>query len=372
MKIGKFEKIVCLAILFSTFNLALQTSNVWAGPGTSSGDFLKIAVGARQAAMGGAASGLADDASALYWNPAGLGLLAQQELSFLHTQWFDGITYEYLSYAHPVKSLGTFGAHLALLNYGAIESYDEGGAGLGQTSAKDWLGSFGWGSPILKDRFRVGLAIKLVQEKLASYSATGFALDLGALALAWETPEASLQLGAGLRHLGGGLTFISESHPFPRTAYFGLALKALQDSLAVALDGALARDDGFHASLGVEYWLVPLVAVRVGYRSGRTEAGTGLSSGVGFRIGRLYLDYTLSDFGRLGFAHRGQLSFKFGGLEEELYQQGKILMRKGLYAQAILEFNRVLQMNPRHRRAMLRIKECRNLLLKERKALEEL
>ena len=43
------------------------------GKGTAAGAFLRLAPGARGAAMGEALSGVADDAYAAWYNPAGLG-----------------------------------------------------------------------------------------------------------------------------------------------------------------------------------------------------------------------------------------------------------------------------------------------------------
>ena len=49
------------------------------GKGTSAGAFLRLAPGARGAAMGEAMSGVADDAYAAWYNPAGLGFLERVE-----------------------------------------------------------------------------------------------------------------------------------------------------------------------------------------------------------------------------------------------------------------------------------------------------
>ncbi|MBI4056002.1 MAG: PorV/PorQ family protein [Elusimicrobia bacterium] len=362
----------CRILIFLLFILRASSFELRASsPGTSSADFLNIGIGARQAGMGEAAVGLADDVSALYWNPAGLGSLAQQELGFMHTQWLDGITYEYLAYAHPVKSLGTFAGHFSLLNYGSIPSFDEGGASLGQTSARDTMGAVGWGSPLVGDRLRIGLSSKWIVEKLASFSAHTVALDVGGLVSVWESPQSTVQLGGGIRNLGSGLKFVSETNPLPQTLYLGLGLKALHEKLAVALDGNLPRDSGLNGRLGIEYWIHPLVAFRAGFTQGRKEAGTGINSGIGLQIGQWHLDYAFSDFGKLGFAHRAEVRWKFGGFEEESYEEGRVLMKHGRPAEAILKFYKVLQMNPRHKRAILRLKECRDMLGTEQELLKE-
>ena len=55
------------------------------------GEFLKLGVGARALGMGGAFAGLADDASAAYWNPAGLAYLKTNQFMPTHSEEFGGI-----------------------------------------------------------------------------------------------------------------------------------------------------------------------------------------------------------------------------------------------------------------------------------------
>src|SRR5258706_4828173 len=77
-------------------------------PGTTSADFLKLGIGPRATAMGGAQVGLADDVYATYWNPAVLAQLQNPEAGFVHTHYYQDIQSEYAAYAHPTKKLGTF------------------------------------------------------------------------------------------------------------------------------------------------------------------------------------------------------------------------------------------------------------------------
>ena len=74
--------------------------------------FLKIGIGARAMGMGGAYVALADDATAPYWNPAGLSLLGQKSATAMYVQpnSATGIgIHGYLSYCHPTEEFGSFG-----------------------------------------------------------------------------------------------------------------------------------------------------------------------------------------------------------------------------------------------------------------------
>src|SRR5437867_8327076 len=74
--------------------------------GTSSGSFLRIGVGARATALGESFVAVANDPSAIYWNPAGLASLQRQELLLSHVDWPADIHFDHLSYVMPVRKLG--------------------------------------------------------------------------------------------------------------------------------------------------------------------------------------------------------------------------------------------------------------------------
>ncbi len=64
--------------------------------GTDGAAFMKVALGARQAGMGEAFTGLADDAYALAYNPAGLVYLNRLEFSAMRNSWLDDTNQNYL------------------------------------------------------------------------------------------------------------------------------------------------------------------------------------------------------------------------------------------------------------------------------------
>ena len=74
----EMNKLVSSAVIICLVTVTLVFAS---GPGTVGGDFLKIGVGERAVGMGGAFSSIADNATAIYWNPAGLSQLTKRELS---------------------------------------------------------------------------------------------------------------------------------------------------------------------------------------------------------------------------------------------------------------------------------------------------
>ncbi len=97
--------------------LAQYKSNV-SNVATTAAPFLQIGVGSRAIGMGGAFVATANDASAMYWNPAGLGKLNSAELIFVHTNWLADITFDYAGVILPLGKIGTLGAGITHTEHG--------------------------------------------------------------------------------------------------------------------------------------------------------------------------------------------------------------------------------------------------------------
>src|SRR5262245_41323537 len=88
--------------------------------GTSGAAFLKIAAGARAAALGGAYTALADDASSILWNPAGMAKLEKAEVTATRSQWLQSADHDFLAGALPTE-YGAFGLAITAFSVGDIE-----------------------------------------------------------------------------------------------------------------------------------------------------------------------------------------------------------------------------------------------------------
>ena len=75
--------------------------------GTFDGQFLKLQVGARATAMGGAFVAVADDASALFWNAAGIARIDtdKSELSINHASWPADLGFDQIGYVFHLKKI---------------------------------------------------------------------------------------------------------------------------------------------------------------------------------------------------------------------------------------------------------------------------
>src|SRR5258708_3071626 len=110
-----------VALVAQTGTTTATTPPNFNNVGSSGSLFEKIGVGARSAAMGGAFSALADDISALYWNPAGIARLKGDNVSATYTAWFGGINHNFIGAVLPISDRYRFGISLIVLDNGALQ-----------------------------------------------------------------------------------------------------------------------------------------------------------------------------------------------------------------------------------------------------------
>ncbi|MBM3331415.1 PorV/PorQ family protein [candidate division WOR-3 bacterium] len=269
-------------------------------PGTSVMPVLKIEQGVRLAAMGGAGIGAVEDASAIYWNLAGLGRAQSYHCALSHHQWFAGIKDEVIHAALP-SGQGALGLGLVYSGEPGVEFWDANNVP-GDTF-RTWNGamSIGYGLSVAPN-YQVGVALKGFYQVLYTTSGYGGAIDLGFAC----RPLPYLRLGATGRNIGFA-AYGAGGEPMPIEAGVGGGLAV--GPVNAVLDVIATMDNAPSLHAGVEYLPVPELAVRLGYRTGPQDLGTlgvlsGLTAGLGVNVGPLSLDYAITPYGKLGIAHR--------------------------------------------------------------------
>lgn len=156
------------------------------------GEFLRLGAGARAAGMGDAVTPLIDDATATYWNPAGLALLRKRELTFMHAEQFgDAINYDVVSYGIPVPGVGGIGitllrlgiegkiAHTSLADTSRPISADNPTLIDTYLSNSDYALLLGHGLNFKELNIQTGITIKLIRREIGTYYAHGIGADMG-------------------------------------------------------------------------------------------------------------------------------------------------------------------------------------------------
>jgi len=327
---------------------------------------LQRPVSARLTALGGAATGLADDWAFSRVNPAGLGRLWRQETVMSRETLFSEQTTTTLGYAYPTLRAGTFAAGVHHVDYGDFQGYDADANRTGTLKADAWDLDLGYGRS-LGAGWSAGAALRNARQTLAGRSAAMTVVDGGVLYQALpKTAFPAWSAGAavrGLGHVTGG------DAATVREGSLGFSLRPLFDALIFSADWVRPGAGKPFPRAGVEYKAREVVALRAGW-DGRADAGSGLSVGAGVDAWGLQIDYAFQPYGDLGDRQQVTLTYRFGSLAEAYYERGMEYLRRGDDARAILQFTQVIRLDPFHRRALMRIKEANERLQKNQRSLQ--
>jgi tetratricopeptide (TPR) repeat protein len=315
----------------------------------------KMGYGGRSLGMGRAFTAIANDNSAIFYNPAGMELIQRKQVGFFHMGLLGDGNYDYLSFTYPTLELGTFG--------GAIGRWGVSGVSLTLKDSPISLrddGSFehyrlllGYGKEIIWG-IHAGMNFKIDGQFADAINTTtgdnvsiqdfGFGADIGILYKEPETPFiGDLQAGLTLQNLWAPQVSLgTENDIFPLTIRFGL-MKPLsfgEDSkLIVAADIIKASNTPMNFSLGAEYNFAGTASIRAGL-----DEGT-LSFGGGVNYFDFDLDYSygnLNTDGVFGPLHKFFISYSFGLStdEQEAIESARLAERDALIVEkAISEEN---------------------------------
>jgi Tfp pilus assembly protein PilF len=77
------------------------------------------------------------------------------------------------------------------------------------------------------------------------------------------------------------------------------------------------------------------------------------------------LDYAFAPLGDLGNTHHVGIAWRVGNPAEAYYEKGMDYFRQEDYARAVVYFNRALAADPRHAKALLKLREANQHLQKK-------
>lgn len=305
--------------------------------GTTAAKFLSIGVGARANAMGGAFTSIANDASALYWNPAGIAFVNNFEGLFSYTSLFADINTDFLGIVIPAGEAGTFGLSVTAVNYGTMdvttELYPEG---TGETFS---AGSYEFGlsyARFITDDFLVGISAKYIREDIYNSSASGIAFDVGTI---FSTPFYGIKFSSAITNYGTKMqmsgqdlliqydsdptrngnnanvdaNYATDRFELPLRLQIGLSKEFtfLDDQkFTLAVEGIHPNDNAQYLNVGGELsFFKSMLSLRAGYKTLLLEdSQEGLTLGVGIHYDGLQffnfsVDYAYQKYTYLGNTH---------------------------------------------------------------------
>ncbi|HNZ29375.1 MAG TPA: PorV/PorQ family protein [Candidatus Goldiibacteriota bacterium] len=392
------------SILFFISLFLLSAGSVFAvGAGSTGLNFIKISQGARQAGMGEAFTGIADDVNAVFWNPAGLSQLTRHQACLMHSVWMLDVNFEYGAYAFPLGELGTIGIYGVYLNAGEILKTEEDSLGnpifteekVGATNFNITLAygrklSAFFGKDSVFSDFAAGLSVNISSEDIAGDAGGGYGLNLSTL---FNPRYENYSFGMSVENVG----FSNNRPSLPLAVRLGFGYRfALENVILPFTDeGAFIFPDN-SAAAGLDVIVYPTeqivrfnagvekmwtlnkyhsVGVRAGYKFLHDLGfAAGITAGLGYKLtagekNSIEIDYSLNPYGDLGLTHRISLTGKFLGEPEtrkvqdkqtaaEYYRSGYDLLYAKKYQEALAEFTACLKRDNEYTSAYIGVGSC--------------
>jgi len=247
--------------------------------------YLRMGVGARAMGMGGAFTGLSDDVSASYYNPAGVAAVENNELSLMTGILSNDRSFNWLAFGMP---LGNAGLALSLISSGvdAIPGWVDKTTASGDFDYGNMAALISYGSKFA-DGVQAGVNLKYFKSDLQDNSASGYGIDVGLLFSATE----KLSAGIVLQDLGSSIKWDTSNdtrEKVPEVAKIGLTYRLAEDKLKLCLDTSKVSDrESLKQNVGAEYSITQSLAARAGLDDGNFTAGFGIG------INMLSLNYAL-------------------------------------------------------------------------------
>jgi len=312
------KKLIALAGLAALLLPGPARADIFEKVGTFGGQWLKIPVGARGSGMGGAFVAMADDATAVFWNAAGIARINQDksQLSLNHATWPAELSFDQVGYVFHMKKIpGAFAVHARALSmapmeettafqpFGTGQTFDAGMLAAGLTYARSFT-----------DKFSAGLTANLIHTGLADLTQQTFSIDIGTL---YDVGAAGMKIGMAIQNIGSQEKFIEREARIPSIFRVGTSadlIRSGEQHLVGSFEFSHPPDNAEAFNFGAEYSYSRYVFLRGGYAFNYDSQG--LAGGVGFHFpvsvaGMADLDYAYTDMLDLGASHRVSLRFEF-------------------------------------------------------------
>ncbi|MFH2202944.1 MAG: PorV/PorQ family protein [Elusimicrobiota bacterium] len=342
-------------VYITSFSPALPTLQAASEGGGQAAAFLQYGVGARALGMGGAFYAVSDDATAAYWNPAGLAYLQRKEVTFMQTALFADTQYGYFGYAHPTATKGTFSLGRVALTASGFEKVDAlFDPATGEPTNVTAAGSFqdskqaillSWGKEAT-ETLAFGLSLKNIKRQLSDSSDSFNTLDVGSM----KRMGRNYRLAVGVQNVFSMKTGDTDD-TIPVILKVGNSMKMFKDRMQLGFDVQKSQSSPLNWRFGGEYWASRWFAVRFGLLA--TPEIQETDFGFGIKTRRIVFDYSMG-IHELGTSSRISVGLLFGRSrtdrsEEQvklIIEQGFEAFKAGDFQLATLRLNQALDAAP--------------------------
>ncbi|MBN2367372.1 MAG: PorV/PorQ family protein [Calditrichaeota bacterium] len=294
--------------------------------------WLSIPIGARASSLGGAFTALSNDASSIFWNPAGLALTRNGHAFLTQTQWIADINVNAGVVSYNFPDIGVIGVSFSAVDWGDFHGTRRTAAGFEETGAfspTNWFVGLGYARSI-SDRFSIGGHLKYLYEKLGTqlsgsmdnpeqYTAEMnlMAFDIGTI---YYTGFRDLRFAMSLQNFSQERKYRVEHFPLPLTFKFGMAMNVTglwipesDHGITFAVDALHPRDYSERLHFGLEYSFKEMVFLRGGYKTNYDVEDLTLGGGILYGVGGMAfaLDYCYQTFKYFDDVHMFSFDFQF-------------------------------------------------------------
>lgn len=270
--------------------------------GTAGAQELRIPIGSRGTAMGGAVVANTYGIESVYWNPAGLASLRGTEAMFTHLPYIADINVNFGGVGTHIEDFGTIAFAAKVVSIGDMEeTTEEFPNGTGRVFAPSMVVLGISYARELTANVSFGFTGNLVSERIFEVSASGMSFDFGFI---YQPHWRGLTLGLAIKNFGPQMQFSgrgfeqnneghqtaasASSFDLPTSLNIGLSYDLMNEGMNHALASGNFRSNNYSQDLwqgGFEYTYNELYAIRAGYNySEQTDYLYGFSFGGGLKV----------------------------------------------------------------------------------------
>ncbi|MBN1384646.1 MAG: PorV/PorQ family protein [Elusimicrobia bacterium] len=280
--------------------------------GSTSAEFLLIPKGAKASAMAGTYTSGGNDSTVIYYNPAGIALIKEKDISFSHSQWLESINLENLSYSAPLNKAFSIGVGLEYLGIRGIAGMANQLSPIDDFSSHD-LSMVTGISYLLNKNISFGLNTRYIEEKIDDEKATAISFDFGSIYRQRINSHKHLSIGIAVQNIA--LTkpkFIDQTEDIPAKIVSGISYKPLGEALLLSSDLVLMKGSKPSINTGSELFVYDTLCMRFGYKLDTAfENHSRITCGAGIIFENMSIDYAYLPFESLTDTHTLSIGFKF-------------------------------------------------------------